>query len=324
MQPLYLDIYHYNNAFKKLRISLSKGPAPHKPILLLTVLQGVGHGLIRSPRIYVTPELLTQFKANWACLVKSDHDCKPSYPFFHLKSSGFWKLKAKPGYETFVNQSSRSLSLSDLRLMIEYAEIDAELFDLMCDPIANATLTKTLLDKFFPHHVENEMLFVEGLRLLKEYEENLLVADPIAYQIETKKLIEEDNEEEIFVRGGAFKREIPKVYQYTCAISGMRVQAAREVSLIDACHIVPFSESYDDTIGNGICLCPNLHRAFDRHLITITPDYVVRVSSFFTESEVEYAIRPFNKKRILLPASKELYPRRENLERHNEIFEKYQ
>jgi putative restriction endonuclease len=38
--------------------------------------------------------------------------------------------------------------------------------------------------------------------------------------------------------------------------------------MIDGCHIIPFSKNYNDTIINGIALCPNLHKAFDRALIT--------------------------------------------------------
>lgn len=33
--------------------------------------------------------------------------------------------------------------------------------------------------------------------------------------------------------------------------------AITNVSMVDACHIVPFSEGYDDTLTNGIALCPN-------------------------------------------------------------------
>jgi putative restriction endonuclease len=48
--------------------------------------------------------------------------------------------------------------------------------------------------------------------------------------------------------------------------------------MVDACHIIPFSISHDDTIRNGICLSPNLHRAFDRGLFTLTNDLEVKVS----------------------------------------------
>ncbi|WP_079718442.1 HNH endonuclease [Parapedobacter luteus] len=47
----------------------------------------------------------------------------------------------------------------------------------------------------------------------------------------------------------------------------------------------PFSVSHDDRIGNGIALCPNMHRAFDRGLLSVDEDYRVIVSPHFTEDE---------------------------------------
>ena len=76
--------------------------------------------------------------------------------------------------------------------------------------------------------------------------------------------------------------------------------------MIDACHIVPFSESHDDTITNGISLCPNLHRAFDRGLIAIDENYRVIVSNAFVESDCDYSIKQFEKKEIVLP-EKDIY-----------------
>jgi putative restriction endonuclease len=104
---------------------------------------------------------------------------------------------------------------------------------------------------------------------LDELEDKVLNESPEIYKKEIKVLIEQKNEDEIFLRGSLFKREIPKIYNNTCCISGMRIDATINVSMIDACHIVPFNESYDDTVTNGIALCPNLHRAFDRGLIAI-------------------------------------------------------
>lgn len=87
------------------------------------------------------------------------------------------------------------------------------------------------------------------------------------------------------------------------------------ISMIDACHIIPFSESYDDTVTNGIALCPNLHRAFDRGLLSITPDFRVRVSEGFVE-EGKLTLRQFEGQRISLPANKKYWPNRESLEWH--------
>lgn len=60
--------------------------------------------------------------------------------------------------------------------------------------------------------------------------------------------------------------------------------------MIDACHIVPFSESYNDIVTNGIALCPNLHRAFDSGLISIDENYKVIVSNTFIEERNNYSI----------------------------------
>jgi putative restriction endonuclease len=144
----------------------------------------------------------------------------------------------------------------------------------------------------------------------------ILKEDPAEYRKEIKELLEQKNEEEIFLRGSLFKREIPKIYNNTCCISGMKIDASISVSMIDACHIIPFSKSFDDTIGNGIALCPNLHRAFDRGLIGIDENYKVIVSSNFKEAPGNYSIMAFARKEIRLPKENKYYPRIENLQAH--------
>ncbi|RYE73551.1 MAG: HNH endonuclease, partial [Oxalobacteraceae bacterium] len=106
----------------------------------------------------------------------------------------------------------------------------------------------------------------------------------------------------------------------TCAISGMRLVSNRDAQMIDACHIVPFAESQDDTISNGLSLCPNLHRAFDRHLISISPDYEVIVSEHFIEESVDYSIRKYHGRKILLPTETNYLPSTHNLAWHHERF----
>lgn len=57
-----------------------------------------------------------------------------------------------------------------------------------------------------------------------------------------------------------------------------------------AFRIVPFSENYDDTVSNGIALCPNLQRALDRGVIGIDDNYRVMVSDSFKEEDSSYSI----------------------------------
>jgi putative restriction endonuclease len=100
----------------------------------------------------------------------------------------------------------------------------------------------------------------------------------------------------------------------------LRIIADKEVQMIDACHIVPFSVSGDDTIGNGISLCPNLHRAFDRGLIAIDDDYRVLTKPSFEDANA-YSIKQFEGTELLLPKQKSYYPLQENLRRHRARFE---
>jgi putative restriction endonuclease len=90
--------------------------------------------------------------------------------------------------------------------------------------------------------------------------------------------------------------------------------------MIDACHIIPFSESYNDTITNGIALSPSIHRAFDRMLITINADYIIRVSPTVTETESPFSLQQFDGKQILLPEKSEYHPSIESLSWHNSRF----
>ncbi|WP_310391148.1 hypothetical protein [Hymenobacter sp.] len=61
-------------------------------------------------------------------------------------------------------------------------------------------------------------------------------------------------------------------------------------------------------------MCPNLHRAFDRHLFWIDADYCVRVAEGFGEpSGVDYGVRRFEGQELRLPERREWWPEVENL-----------
>ena len=128
-------------------------------------------------------------------------------------------------------------------------------------------------------------------------------------------------EEEMFIRSAAFKRVISEAYNFSCCISRLRVDVTTDCDLMDACHIEPFATSHDDTITNGIYLCPTLHRAFDRHLISIDENYRLIVSKSFVErSDSPYSIKQFEGKTILLPANRDHYPSQEKLKKHREML----
>jgi putative restriction endonuclease len=315
----------YLKAFERLRVDRTHSePAPHKPILLLSILQLYSEGKLTTNRIELSAELVTMFRSNWSVFVNTNHDCRISYPFYYLKSSGFWKLVAREGILHVDQMGSVMKSFLKLNHAVEYAEINADLFDLMINPSSNELLRFCLLDTFFAKHrnSENEIHEIQQ-KLFEDIEQKILKENPEKYRQEVKGYLENNQEEEVFLRGSVFKREIPKIYNNTCCISGMRIDTLANISMIDACHIVPFSESYDDTITNGIALCPNLHRAFDRGLIGIDEDYRVIVSNSFKEEESSYRIRIYEKQEIMLPKIKIYFPLKNNFEWHRDnVFQK--
>lgn len=311
----------YSHYFKKLNRSSHRelGKAPHKPILLLSVLQLIRKGEILSNRIDITPELVLAFKSNWQTLVTTNHTCNFVLPFFYSKSEPFWKL-------TFLSKGAASLksisTLNSLKDNVAFAAIDPELFVLMTDEVTNAFLEQVLVETYFPNatfHYKVETI-EKQYALELEIKQQMVEETGEVYQSKIKQLesqlSEEEWEEERFIRGGIFKKEIPRLYGNQCCISEMKIETTINAQLVDACHIIPFSLSNDDTISNGICLSPTLHRAYDRGLLTITEDYIVRVSPTVRETQSPYGIRQFAGKRIELPREVKHYPSVHNLSWH--------
>jgi putative restriction endonuclease len=306
----------YLRKFKKLRIDRSHGKAPHKPILLISIIQSFQNGQITGRQIYLTPELVALFKSNWSDLVTTQHDCRISYPFYYMKSEGFWSLIYRSEFENLDKIGSLVKSFSSLNLAVEYALIEHDLYSLLLEPQTRLMLLQLLLEEYFP--MTKERYSGETSRvdeMLADMKDKIFHKEPGKYREEIEQLIGQKEDEEIFLRSSMFKREIPRIYENRCCISGMKIDTVYNISMIDACHIVPFSKSHDDTVSNGIALCPNLHRAFDRGLISIDPDFVVSVSESFIE-EGAYSILQYSGRKIELPNERKYWPRQENLEWH--------
>lgn len=314
---------HYAKSFAKLRVDRTHGVAPHKPVLLISVLQAVKAGLLTDNKIHITTELVALFKANWNILVETSHSCKFALPFFHLRSSGFWRLQERNGSEVPLQSAGSISSIGQLDRLVAYAEMDEALFTLMQDEESNTLLTQVLLQTWFNRSQLSESSAIRNYQLkISVLEDKILNEAPQDYKLEIDALLGQKDDEEIFLRGSVFKKQIPRIYNNTCCISGLKIDSKLSFSMIDACHIRSFSESHDDTITNGISLCPNLHRAFDRGIISINNDYKVMVSPLFTEDDNVYGIRQFENKSILLPLKEEHRPFISNLEWHREnIFE---
>jgi putative restriction endonuclease len=300
-----------------LRLTRANGRAPHKPVLLLAVLKAFDEGLIIDNRIEPSPEFINLFNGYWAVLVRETSFQRRFYlPFFHLKNerSGLWTLHTLPGFEHALTRGRDIKSLGALLSFQAWAELRRDVFERWLIPEHRAADRLTLMAYYFT----GQPLPAQLPDQIGEIAEHIAHDSPEAYVARQLQRLQDEEEEEQVLRGAAFKRKIPELYDHRCAITGLRVQNRRSINLIDACHIVPWADSYDDTISNGIALCPNMHRAFDRGLISFTDDHTVLVARDLSESNSTHAITPFDGKRLLLPTEKRYWPAPENLAKHRE------
>ena len=320
--PPIKDISYYCSLFDKLRRDHKNGGAPHKPILLISLIQAFQQKIYSTNQIQITPELVGLFKSNWNNLVTTNHQCLFTLPFYHMSSEPFWKLIPNSGCEIWVMSKSSMRSFSNLSTAIKYVEIDEELKNVIINQLDSNLLIEFLLEKYFPEtksNYNNNNYFYEIKsqilnESLSEYQQEILL-------IKTK-IDSEEFQEEIYIRSNIFKKEIPKIYNYSCCISGLRIDVIDNISVVDACHIIPFSEGYNDSITNGIALCPNLHRAFDRGLITINEQFQVIVNNNFSEpTSSPYSIKQFDKQFINLPNDINFHPSIDSLKHHMKRFQ---
>lgn len=310
-------------AFSHLHRDMKKGGAPHKPILLLSILHEYEIGGIQNNRIYITPELTHSFSVYWNSLVTTDYTLGFALPFYHLANEkGDWgRLVANPGCEIWLENKGSMKSFSNLNVAVAYAEIDPKLADLLLNEEARQILRQTLFVDYFPSQQTqpdiSEDGYVAGLR------DEIVEESPANYKAKIldlkTRLDPETYQVEVYNRGAVFRREIVKIYNETCCISGLSVSATFTITMVDACHIVPFATNFDNSLTNGIALCPNLHRAFDRGLISVDDSYRVVLSSAFTENtDSSFSFKRIENEQLALPANKQFHPSLEAFAWHRE------
>jgi putative restriction endonuclease len=315
-----MNTYSLENFIRGLkslkRASTKFGLAPHKPVLLLTFIEMIDKGMISENRVFLHSDLVGIFQENWQLLVDTPHQSDFTQPFFYLQndkiqSNPFWFLKPKPGYSI----NSHIKSVNTLSEVLDYGYFLPELYFYLSNRDSREILKTALLDNYFPNDLRNFFQAKTGqegyLDQLELYVLNKATSPKTSIRI--------SQEEVIFVRNGIFKKMIPKIYNNSCCFTGLRLTSLHGYSLIDACHIVPFSYNQNDTISNGLALCPNMHRAFDRGLLTVDNSFRIIVSKHIYEDETHpYSLKLLGGVKIKLPFEKDYFPSQENLAWHRE------
>ena len=133
-------------------------------------------------------------------------------------------------------------------------------------------------------------------------------------RIEVEGLLGEDLREralrEIALRQGqpAFRNALIAAYEGTCCVSGYRTE-----SVLEAAHISPYKGHHTNAVTNGLLLRADIHTLFDRHLVTVTPEYRICVAPDLNDTPYQhYDARP-----LALPALLADRPSMSALAAHN-------
>lgn len=124
---------------------------------------------------------------------------------------------------------------------------------------------------------------------------------------------------QVRVNQARFRKAVLASYNSTCCISGLQHD-----KLVIASHIVPWSKDTKNRLNpqNGLCLSALHDRAYDQGLITVLPDYTVRVAKTLKvckdDSFMHDALLSFHGKPIHLP--ERFRPAPEFLEFHARSF----
>lgn len=300
------------------------GKAPHKPILLLAVLDSFEAGEITDNWIEITDELLQRFHDNWRLLVKTPHSPTFALPFFHLKNEKgkFWQLVTLPGKEIPTTNSNSIKSFRALNETVMAAQLSEEMYAEFSNPVEREVLRKEILEHYFG--INSILKTTEQSSYTQQIKEQILYEPEQNYARHVRRQIEEqareEREEFAILRSSVFRKAILEVYDNQCSISGLKVTDASNRPLVDACHIAPFAESFNDSIRNGIAISPTLHRAFDRGLIAISNQYRVIVHPKLRDFNPDAGIRQYENKEIILPQEQRFHPSIKRFEEHRRRF----
>jgi len=294
--------------------------APHKPFLLLTVIDLVAQGTITENFIDPEFELAGTFANYWSQIMPLGSKGIVAYPFYHLSSDKFWHLVPRPG--TLISAGKVISSLTKLRELYLGAKLDEELWQLLVNPDTRQKLRAVLIGSYFSGDLYPALIEQGRVNLAaKKYSDNLL---SVSEQLQEYAPLNAADGHERKVRDQGFRRAIVTIYAHRCSLCGLRMLTPEGHTAIDAAHIHPWSESFNDHPTNGLALCRLCHWAFDEGLMGVGRRYEVLISpQVNSQSNFPGHILTLSERGIFKPESGDFWPSQTQLGWHRkEVFRK--
>jgi putative restriction endonuclease len=271
-----------------LRVDHSTGdPAPHKPLLLLVVLELAERGELGDV-VDLTAQLAFRF-CSYFSVVAYRRGTRPDIrlPFHHLVGDGgIWTPLLADG------------SVSDNRRATSCARLSSDLLALANDPVGRDSARRLLIAKYFRPCERAALYALVGMPV-----------PPEEWIEQDARLGDRDMAAEVG-RNARFRIEVVAAYDYACALTGHRLLTIDAGSIVDAAHIHPFSDSRNNDVRNGLALTKNMHWAFDEGLWSIDHDQRVIVASRAFEENCPdgKALMGYAGEQLRLPRDRESWP----------------
>jgi putative restriction endonuclease len=230
-------------------------PAPHKPLLLLVVLDLARENGLTGGRLDLTAELVFRFSAYWPVVAhRRNRSPDVRLPFHHLQSDGFWTAYCEDGRP------------SPHRRVTSFVQFASEFDALLADPTWCEKARQALIAKHFRPEERLALYEAQGIQPPSEEETQQYANTPSSQARERG-------------REARFRINVVAAYGYTCALTGYRLMTLSAGTIVDAAHIHRFADSGNNELENGIALSKNAHWMFDNGLWTISDDFRVLVAT---------------------------------------------
>lgn len=287
--------------------------APHKPLVLLSILDRFAEGSIHTNLIEFDEELIDLFNIYWSIVEPPSKRADVVKPFWHLQSDGFWHLLPKPGFEDRVTKGGAITSMGRLREAVFGAQLDKELFSQLQLEKERELLRVALIQTYFEPDLQTK-LAKQGVINQQAY----LYGQELLNQVKEKRVGEKQaTSYETPARDQGFRRTVTRLYEHRCALCGIRMRTPEGHTAVDAAHIIPWSVSHNDDPRNGLALCRLCHWTFDEGLLGVNTEYMVKESPRLrAERNLPAHLATLDGRGMLAPADSDYWPANESLEWH--------
>ena len=230
--------------------SADRGIAPHKPLMILSVMDLIENYEIRDRWVAYDAKLVTRFRDYWDLVIERRKNAPEiTMPFNALGSSrdAIW--------ECFDEHGNPSQSKLTTRL----CHLDPELFECLLDADFRLRARRILVATYFTPSEQVGLCTRLEIPLPDTASMDEFARDREAFKASQKK-----------GRDNRFKVEVGSCYKYTCALTGYCLQTTTGY-IVQAAHIHQHAQSGNNDLRNGLALTPDSHWMFDQGLWTAVP-----------------------------------------------------